>query len=363
VTSLLQPVIETVSSTLACEPAPVERHVPPRAPAPVVDKPNTRPAARTQPSFARPATPLVPAVGVPASVGTPSGPKNEPGIKPAPILPPAAKFPLVFAIGVLAGGVWTFFVVRRRARRADAIERMKTELLSNISHELRTPLTPVRGYAEILRNRKLSPEKVRQFAELILDAAEQLESVVNILVSFAAMEGGRVDIRRDPVDVSTLLAEVAQRSQARALSHVLSIQTEGVPAVMLDGRLIRLAVEQLIDNAVKFSPQGGLVTVRAAVSGATLEISVDDQGVGIDSGKLETIFESFRQGDGSSTRRFGGLGLGLSLVMRVAAIHDGSVRVSTNPGEGSTFTLSIPLRLAPDRRVVKRAPEGEPVSV
>jgi signal transduction histidine kinase len=360
VTSLLHPVMNTVSSTLACEPAAPAKPTPPRASAPVVSKPNTRPAAQTQPSVARPASPLLPAEPQRAKVGSAAvvvPPRGGSDIVSVPVsVARAAKFPIVFAIGVLAGVAWMVVQVRRRARRANAVERMKTELLSNISHELRTPLTPVRGYAEILRTRNLPPEKVRKYAEAILGAAEQLESVVNILVSFAAMEGGRIDVRRDAVEVGPMLSDLTERWQSRAPAHVLSTRADGVPHALFDVRLMKLAVDQLIDNAVKFSPQGGLITVRAAVAGQELEISVDDQGVGIADGKLETIFESFRQGDGSSTRRFGGLGLGLSLVARVAAIHGGEVRVQTKPRVGSTFTLAIPLRAARDSRIVGGGP-------
>jgi PAS domain S-box-containing protein len=252
------------------------------------------------------------------------------------------------------GGVLGAVYVMRDMRRELEIERAKTEFLSNISHELRTPLTPIKGYAEMLRRdqqmpstRQLAPEKRRAFLDGILESSERLERTVDILVNFAAMEAGRLVLRTEPVDMANLVHEVCERWRSRSDRHRVEELVSGRPRVLADRRLLERSIDELFDNAVKFSPEGGVVTVRAELTGAgdgrAVEIAVSDEGIGIAPSDFDRIFTDFSQIDGSATRRYGGLGLGLPFVQRVVAAHGGSLDATSEPGRGSTFVMRLPI--------------------
>jgi PAS domain S-box-containing protein len=252
------------------------------------------------------------------------------------------------------GGVLGAVYVMRDMRRELEIERAKTEFLSNISHELRTPLTPIKGYAEMLRrdqqmaaSRQLPPDKRRAFLDGILESSERLERTVDILVNFAAMEAGRLVLRTEPVDTATLVHEVSERWRSRSDRHRVEELVTGRPRVLADRRLLERAVDELVDNAVKFSPEGGVVTVRTELIGAgdgrAVEIAVSDEGIGIAPSDFDRIFTDFSQIDGSATRRYGGLGLGLPFVQRVVAAHGGTLDGTSEPGRGSTFVIRLPI--------------------
>ncbi len=239
--------------------------------------------------------------------------------------------------------------VFRDERRERELDRMKTEFLANISHELRTPLTPIKGFASILQTRDLAPGKARGFADEIATAADQLERVIGQLVNFATIVGGRLAINPEPTSVRGLVDGVLKGWRERiGPSHKITRQVPAkLPQVVADPTYVAQALEELVDNAVKYSPDGGKIVVSADVvegeDGPELEISVRDEGVGIPSDRLDTVLEDFAQADASATRRFGGLGLGLALVNRIARAHGGDVRLSSAPGAGTTVAMRLPL--------------------
>jgi PAS domain S-box-containing protein len=249
--------------------------------------------------------------------------------------------------GELAGGV---AVVRNMTRERE-IEKMKSEFLSNISHELRTPMTPIKGYAEILGRKDLPPGKTQQFAKGILDSTARLERIVQLLVDFSAMEAGRLSPKTTPVDLGALVTDVAGQWGSKSPRHQLVVDVKArLPKVLGDERLLRRSLEEILDNAVKFSPDGGTIKLEArgaqARNGAprrrAVEVSVTDEGIGISPDDLSKIFSDFHQLDGSETRTYGGLGLGLAFVQRILEAHSGSVEVQSEPDEGTRFTMTIP---------------------
>lgn len=250
--------------------------------------------------------------------------------------------------GPPVGGVY----VLRDMRREREAERAKSELLSNISHELRTPLVPIKGYAELLLRRKVPAAKARQSLGEIVEAADRLELVVQRLLDVAAQDS-TITVRREPVAVRPLLESVVTRWKSRvdARHPITRRAARDLPDLIGDRRLLERCLDELVDNAVKFSPAGGTVSVTATMTSAgsngqtspAVQISVRDHGIGIPPDRLDRIFEDFSQGDSSPTRQFGGLGLGLALVRRIVHAHQGELVCETTPGEGSTFSIVLPV--------------------
>ncbi len=241
--------------------------------------------------------------------------------------------------------------VVRDITREREVERMKTEFLSNISHELRTPLTPIKGYAQVLQRKNVPPEKMKQFVAGILESTNRLERIVELLVDFSAMEAGRMAPRSTPVDMAQILEKLASDWEARAPGHdVVADVEEGLPQVIGDGRLLRRSLEEVVDNAVKFSPRGGTIMLKARRAARTngsgptavVEVEISDEGIGISDEDVTKIFSDFQQLDGSETRSFGGLGLGLAFVRRIVEVHEGSIDVDSSPDEGTRLIIAIP---------------------
>jgi two-component system, OmpR family, phosphate regulon sensor histidine kinase PhoR len=265
--------------------------------------------------------------------------------------PDGTQVPVALSAGALrgpaaemAGGVF----VLRDLRREREVERMKTEFLSHIGHELRTPLAGILGHSEILVRRQLPPDRARMSQEEILKSGRRLERVVEMLEFFASAGAGRVRLRREPIDVRDVVQSAVDRwSEKVDGNHRISKRVaRGVPQVDADPRWLALSLDELLDNAVKFSPNGGRISVTAAPLGTgrrpDVEITVTDQGKGMTPEEQSHAFRDFVQGDGSDTRSYGGLGLGLALVKRVADAHGGDVRVESTPGKGSKLSIVLP---------------------
>ena len=227
------------------------------------------------------------------------------------------------------------------------IERMKREFLANVSHELRTPLTPIIGYSELMSRRDLPAEQSKEFAASILDSARRLERIVAMLVDFSAIEAGRLPMVTEPLDIAPVLDETAAAWRSRSERHDFDVAVNGpLPAAQVNPSMFRRMLDELVDNAVKYSPEGGRVRIAAGSRSSNgrpmLSIEVSDEGIGIEEGELGAIFEGFSQVDASETRSFGGLGLGLTFVKRLAEAHGGAVSAESAPGRGSTFRFTVP---------------------
>jgi two-component system sensor histidine kinase VicK len=245
------------------------------------------------------------------------------------------------ADGAVAGAV----VVVRDISREHEVERMKSDFLSNISHELRTPLTPIKGYAELLATRDLPADKSKRFATGIRESTDRLERIVELLVDFAALEAGRLSPRAKPVELRSLIEDIGQKWQGRSTKHELVVEAgESLPSISGDERLLRRSLEEILDNAVKFSPDGGTIriTARESGDGTAVELLVSDEGIGIPTEDLPHVFADFHQIDSSETRTYGGLGLGLAFVQRIVEAHRGEVEVVSEPQHGTTLTIRLP---------------------
>lgn len=259
--------------------------------------------------------------------------------------------PVVVSAGTLRGpgnDVSGAVFVLRDVRRERELERMKTEFLANISHELRTPLTPIKGYASILQTRELPAERAKGFAEEIATAADSLERTIGQLVNFATAVGGRLAVEPEPLPPRPTLDEAVHRWRGRAgpTHRIVRRVSAGTPPIPADRDALLQALDELLDNALKYSPDGGRIVVSARAvdteRGPAVEVAVTDQGVGIPADRIDAIFDDFSQGDGSATRRFGGLGLGLALVNRIVRAHGGELTCESSPGKGARFAMTFP---------------------
>jgi len=259
-------------------------------------------------------------------------------------------------------------LLRDRTREAQ-LDRMKTEFLANVSHELRTPLTPIRGYAELLARRPVEGDDARAFAERILTSTGRLERIVGLIVEFAALDSGSVVFHREATAVAEIVDGALSGWRASHPDRSFTAELpDDLPPVLVDPALTRRCLDEVVDNAVKFSPGGEPVTVSALLEGTVghpvVRVSVTDRGVGMDHGTLARVFGDFYQADATETRAFGGLGLGLALVRRIVDGLGGEVAMESEAGGGTTVHLRLPVHLpdgatlavSPSRRVA--LPQG-----
>ncbi len=227
----------------------------------------------------------------------------------------------------------------------EELDRLKDEFMQNVSHELRTPLSLIRGYAEFLERGELGELKPEQEkpVSVIVRRARMLGDMVDDLT--ALLEAEALRLRHESVHLDHLIQDMLADFQAQAEAVGLSLRAQieaDLPAVFGDpGHLARM-LDNLIGNALKFTPEGGRVTVQVGQEDDQIVLEVSDTGIGISADQLERIFDRFYQVDGSTTRRYGGTGLGLALVKEIVQAHGGGVSVQSVLDQGTTFRVTLP---------------------
>jgi signal transduction histidine kinase len=235
--------------------------------------------------------------------------------------------------------------LKRAYQRLQEFAELKGLILQNISHELRTPLTLIKGYLELLLEHQmgeLQPQQ-RETLQTLCDRVDDIVTIVERTVALSPLQ--TLSLNYERIVVADLLDEVAKVFERRTTGSPVAVDVDPVdPALTFYGDVekIKQVCYNLVDNSVKFSPQGGRVSIRAISDGSSVHLTISDQGIGIAEPQLTQIFETFYQIDGSSTRRFGGLGLGLTVVNRVVAAHRGEIWVESQLGRGSTFHVLLP---------------------
>ena len=240
-----------------------------------------------------------------------------------------------------------------RAARCEAehANRVKDEFVATLSHELRTPLNAILGWAQLLRRRRPDPEDVKEALEVIQSNALAQKQLIDDLLDVSRMMSGKIRLNRRALNVShaaaEALASIRPQAEEKGLRLEEAIEHEA-GCVQADPERLQQILWNLLSNAVKFTPAGGQIRFAVERQGQNAVLTVSDTGIGIRPEFLPSLFERFRQADASTTRRYRGLGLGLSLVKQLVDLHGGSISASS-PGEnqGTTFTLTLPLIIGP----------------
>jgi two-component system sensor histidine kinase SenX3 len=221
---------------------------------------------------------------------------------------------------------------------------MRRDFVANVSHELKTPVAAMGVLAEALLESADDPETVQRFGEKILTESRRLANMVGELIELSRLQGAEPLPELAAVDVDSVVSEAISRHKVAADNADITVTTDAPSGfqVMGDQTLLVTALANLISNAIAYSPNASKVSISRCRRGDNIEIAVTDRGIGIARADQERVFERFFRVDKARSRATGGTGLGLAIVKHVAANHNGSIRLWSQPGTGSTFTLSIP---------------------
>jgi len=240
----------------------------------------------------------------------------------------------------------------RLYQQLEAASRHKSEFLANMSHELRTPLNAIIGFSEVLQQRMFGEltAKQAQYVDVILASGRHLLSLINDILDLSKVEAGRMELEPTTFDLQLAIENTVALVRDRAAHHGLRLELalDGeLGHVVADERKVKQILLNLLANAVKFTPDGGGIEIRASRTDGKVEISVSDTGIGIAPEDQEVIFEEFRQVGTDYARKREGTGLGLALVKRLVELHGGQIWVKSGAGKGSTFTFTLPLTQRP----------------
>jgi PAS domain S-box-containing protein len=232
-------------------------------------------------------------------------------------------------------------------RRMQEASRLQSEFLANMSHELRTPLNAIIGFADLLHGGMVGPLDAQQseFIGDILTSSRHLLQLINDVLDLAKVESGTLQVVPEPVDLARVVCEVRDILRGVAIDRKLDLElqlADDLGSAVVDPAKLRQILYNYVSNAVKFTPEGGRVMIRAALAGDAFRIEVEDTGIGIASEDQRYLFLPFRQLDASPTKRYQGTGLGLALAKRLAEAHGGRVGMHSARGVGSTFWVELP---------------------
>lgn len=241
-------------------------------------------------------------------------------------------------------------LIIRDVTERERLDQMRTDFVANTSHELKTPVASVSLLAEAIESAADDPEQVRIFASRISAEASRLGQLTGRIMSLSRLQAAESLAEVGPVAIDEVVAASIEAHGVQADSAGVDLTRGGDRGVWVrgDAQILIEAVGNLIANAIAYSPKGSRVGVGVKSDGAIVEIAVTDQGIGISEGDRERVFERFYRADDARSRRTGGTGLGLSIVKHATQRHGGEVRLWSRPGQGSTFTIRLPVGAAPD---------------
>jgi signal transduction histidine kinase len=250
---------------------------------------------------------------------------------------------LAIALFVMAGS----YLIARSVGRKLAVARLQSDFVTAISHEFRTPLTALRQLSELLaKGRVLNASVRQQYYEMLEHESTRLQRLVEGLLKFGRMEAGAMRYQLEMIDVAELLRSVVasfkpEASRRQCLVELREAAT--TPPIRADREALGCVVRNLLDNAVKYSPEGRTVWVDLVQENGSIAIRVRDQGVGIARADHERIFKKFVRGEVATSLGVQGAGIGLAVAREIIATHGGEIRLQSEPGQGSTFTIVLPI--------------------
>jgi two-component system sensor histidine kinase ResE len=233
--------------------------------------------------------------------------------------------------------------------RVHSSQQSQRDFVANVSHELKTPLTSIQGFAQaILDDTADTPAARKQAAQIIYDESARMHRMALDLLDLARLEAGTADLQMSPVDIGALLRGIVEKFTPQAGKAGVDLNLnmpDNLPILTADGDRLAQVFTNLVDNALKFTPVQGQVTLSAKMAGAEMELSVADTGIGVESEALPRLFDRFYQADPSRTGgEKHGAGLGLAIVREIVQAHGGKIGVQSQAGHGTTFTIQLPLQ-------------------
>lgn len=237
------------------------------------------------------------------------------------------------------GAVW---IVSDLTERKE-MDRLKDEMICAVGHEIHTPLAAMIGYAELMMDMDFPPEQRREYLEIIRHESERLAELFDNFLNLQAIKIGKTPTLFEPVEIETILRQTIDLFKGASRKHQLELSCQaGLPAINGETELLYRVFLNLVSNAIKYSPEGGLISLAAYQEGASVVVRITDPGIGIDPAAHERIFESFYRVDNRNNRRVGGTGLGLPLVRETVNLHGGRVWVESQIGQGASFFVVLP---------------------
>ena len=257
-------------------------------------------------------------------------------------------------LGFVAVVMFSLFAVRQVRRIDDqnaelqAADLAKDEFISTISHELRTPLTSIYGYVELLLEEDADPltEQQRDHLATVQRGSVRLDRLINDLLFTAQARAGHIDIQKTRTDIVKITRQAVESAQAHAGHKVLQLSVTAPPhAIAIDADVVRMgqSIDNLISNAIKFTPENGRVDVTLTENAGRVSLTVADTGMGMTAADIGRLFERFFRSDSAQTQHIQGSGLGLPIVKAIVEAHDGTITVTSEPNVGTSFVMSLPL--------------------
>ncbi|HET9808647.1 MAG TPA: HAMP domain-containing sensor histidine kinase [Candidatus Limnocylindria bacterium] len=259
--------------------------------------------------------------------------------------------------------------LRQRLVELEQLDKLKTQFLSMASHELRTPLTAVSGFMQIARRRmsrmagandipqpwRDEAQKSDETLEMANRQAKKLARLIDELLDVSRLQQGRVEMRLAEIDLAEVVREVAERMRLLSKGHEIEAKIEGTAPIVADRDRIEQVFENLVGNAIKYSPESGRIDVSLRVNGTNANVSVRDRGIGVAPGEVEKIFGLFYRSPDPRADHVGGLGLGLYISREIVSRHHGKLWAERNADAGTTFHVTLPLAHVSSREEAKTA--------
>jgi two-component system phosphate regulon sensor histidine kinase PhoR len=243
----------------------------------------------------------------------------------------------------LEGAILVFHDITELRR----LEIIRQDFVANVSHELRTPISSIKGYAETLLEGALEDkDNAKEFISIIYHDSNRLAALINDLLDLSKIESGKMKMFFSASDPALLIKKAVMIMDNHAKARSITLKTEipqNLPKIKADEARLSQVMINLLDNAIKYTPEQGTVVISAEVTNGTLQVDIADTGIGISDKDLPRIFERFYRVDKARSRELGGTGLGLSIVKHIVSAHGGVVWVKSELGLGSTFSFTIPL--------------------